>query len=142
MLVSTYLDIEMEMQMESITVCCRVENAMYIYIYIHICVRVFGENDAYVMGMITGLTHNYRDLVDRNLDNSWDFSTGILHEGREYPNLALNSLKMMRTVGFWSTEFSDTPMWVAEMHDGFTRFIPACNYHHSDVYTMEISLQV
>jgi hypothetical protein len=60
----------MEMQMESITVCCRVENAMYIYIYIHICVRVFGENDAYVMGMITGLTHNYRDLVDRNLDNS------------------------------------------------------------------------
>ena len=76
-----------------------------IYIYIHICVRVFGENDAYVMGMITGLTHNYRDLVDRNLDNSWDFSTGILHEGREYPNLALNSLKMMRTVGFGVPSF-------------------------------------
>ena len=60
----------------------------YIYIDAYISVCVFGDNDAYVMGMITGLTHNYRDLVDRDLDNSWDFSTGILHEGREYPNLA------------------------------------------------------
>ena len=70
MLVSTYLDIEMEMQMENITVCCRVENAIYIYIDAYISVCVFGDNDAYVMGMITGLTHNYRDLVDRDLDNS------------------------------------------------------------------------
>ena len=42
----------------------------YIYIDAYISVCVFGDNDAYVMGMITGLTHNYRDLVDRDLDNS------------------------------------------------------------------------
>ena len=42
----------------------------YIYIDAYISVCVFGDNDAYVMGMITGLTHNYRDSVDRDLDNS------------------------------------------------------------------------
>ena len=46
------------------------ENAIYIYIDAYISVCVFGDNDAYVMGMITGLTHNYRDSVDRDLDNS------------------------------------------------------------------------